>query len=375
MKVLLFPWDINTMSSGNFKYVSFLFSHGPECVDYYLPLFCRKKFGKGHYFDKLNFRCLYNVRKEYLAMTHPSINWLGSLFKYSGLKLFPYFRSTDYPEIMHVSKDNDFDLIHCDGNVVFTKIPWVYSADIIDMKRSCGHEWKVLVKSLKQDSCKAIILRSNTAKNYFLEQLKERDKFLLKHKLQFIPCGLETPKLKKKSNKKVKVLFVASDFERKGGDLAARIFDEISDDVNAELVIAGSKPKNDDSLKIIQNNKNIKHLGFVSNRKIKEIMSSSDIFFFPTLEEPFGIVVTEALSYGLPIIASNTFAMPEIVGKAGFAIDLKKEDEIKKKLVLLINNTNFRKKLSDIARKKAETEYSFSSINNKLEKVYKHILS
>ncbi len=370
LKVMLFPWDINTMSSGNYRYISSLFSTGPEKVDYYLPAFCKNKFGEGNYFSKLDFTCLYNMRKEYLAMTKPSINWLGSFFKYSGLKLLPYFRSKDYPEVMKVNSDNNYDLIHCDGNVIFSDIHWVYSADIIDRERSCPSEWNVLLRALKQESCKSILLRSNTAKTHFLNQLSEGDKDQLAKKINIVPCGIDLPKLNKKPNKKIKVLFVASVFERKGGDLAVKLFDEISKGVNAELIITGSTPKSKKTLKIINSNRKIKHLGFVKERKVKELMGSSDIFFFPTLNEPFGIVVTEALSYGLPVVASNTFAIPEIVGSAGFTAELSDEKSFKDKLLLLMKNKSLRNSLSKQARSKAEKDYSLKSVNDKLQKVY-----
>jgi len=98
-------------------------------------------------------------------------------------------------------------------------------------------------------------------------------------------------------------------------------------------------------------------------------MSKSDIFFFPSKKEPFGIVVTEALSYGLPVVASNTFAMPEIVGKAGFALNLNYEKKIKEKLVSLIKNSSLRNKLSKVAKNRAKN-YKIESINIKLEKIY-----
>jgi glycosyltransferase involved in cell wall biosynthesis len=45
------------------------------------------------------------------------------------------------------------------------------------------------------------------------------------------------------------------------------------------------------------------------------------IFLFPSVHEGFGIPCLEAMELGVPIIASKTSAIPEIVGNAGFLIE------------------------------------------------------
>lgn len=44
------------------------------------------------------------------------------------------------------------------------------------------------------------------------------------------------------------------------------------------------------------------------------LMRASDLFVLPSLTEPFGIVLVEAMSCGLPIVASNVMGIPSIVG-------------------------------------------------------------
>ena len=57
----------------------------------------------------------------------------------------------------------------------------------------------------------------------------------------------------------------------------------------------------------------------------------------PSVYEPFGIVFLEAMAYGLPCLASDRCAMPEIVsdGVSGFAVDAHDVDALGQGLLAL----------------------------------------
>lgn len=50
---------------------------------------------------------------------------------------------------------------------------------------------------------------------------------------------------------------------------------------------------------------NIRLAGYIENRQLSDCYQSHDIFILPSLKEPWGLVVEEALYYGLPIVASK----------------------------------------------------------------------
>lgn len=53
--------------------------------------------------------------------------------------------------------------------------------------------------------------------------------------------------------------------------------------------------------------------GSVGSEDLGKFYSEADIFVFPSLYEPFGIVFAEAMSFGLPIVATNVGGIPELV--------------------------------------------------------------
>lgn len=87
------------------------------------------------------------------------------------------------------------------------------------------------------------------------------------------------------------------------------------------LVIIGDKhpsyPSN--HLKLIQE-LSIEHrvifTGFVSDEELAIIYSISTIFCFPSFAEGFGLPPLEALSAGIPVVASNRTSIPEVCGDA-----------------------------------------------------------
>ena len=59
-----------------------------------------------------------------------------------------------------------------------------------------------------------------------------------------------------------------------------------------------------------------------------EVYPDTDIYLMPTYVESFGMALVEAMSFGIPVISTNHFAIPEIIedGVSGFLIDTRSFD-------------------------------------------------
>ena len=68
---------------------------------------------------------------------------------------------------------------------------------------------------------------------------------------------------------------------------------------------------------------NVKYLGAINSRSRKaELFLKNDILILPTYTEAFPLVVLESLSVGIPVIATNTGAINELInGGCGRLID------------------------------------------------------
>jgi glycosyltransferase involved in cell wall biosynthesis len=106
---------------------------------------------------------------------------------------------------------------------------------------------------------------------------------------------------------------------------------------------------------------NIEFYGFVEHmsKKFIEIMKESHILLVPSLwYEPFGIVVLEAMVFGMPIIVSDRGGLKEIVTEndVGITTSLNPKS-ITDKIEFLINNKNVFKKFSSNGLKNIKRYY------------------
>jgi glycosyltransferase involved in cell wall biosynthesis len=112
----------------------------------------------------------------------------------------------------------------------------------------------------------------------------------------------------------------------------------------AKLVIADLKEEFISHFDVWKDENFRKHLvllGYVSNLDLPVIYSMADIFLYPSLRESFGIPILESMACGVPIITSNTSAMPEIAGEGAILIDPLSETELLEKILALENDPAF----------------------------------
>jgi glycosyltransferase involved in cell wall biosynthesis len=105
--------------------------------------------------------------------------------------------------------------------------------------------------------------------------------------------------------------YKAFDFHRKGGDLVVAALALLRRDHDPQITLTiagpetwplpGSPPDG------------VRFLGALPPDDVAALYDSHDLFVMPSRMEPFGIVFAEALARGLPCVARDAYAMPEIV--------------------------------------------------------------
>lgn len=111
---------------------------------------------------------------------------------------------------------------------------------------------------------------------------------------------------------------------------------------------------------IKEHNLDVTFHGFLSREEIDTILSSTDVFTFPSLLEGYGMVLVEAQTYSLPIVCFNNSAMPYTVKNEvnGFVVDNKNPKAFAEKLHLLLSDRDLRDKMSKEALKSAQAHTS-----------------
>ena len=140
----------------------------------------------------------------------------------------------------------------------------------------------------------------------------------------------------------------------------------------AKLDIIGDGPEREKLEKIIEEKKvksSIKLHGYKDKDYVFSKMSESDIYLMTSYTESFGIVLIEAMSFGLPCVAfSSAQGALEIIenGKNGVIVQDRDKDVMVDNVCDLLDNKNCLKKFSKEATKTART-YSYDVTKHEWE--------
>jgi glycosyltransferase involved in cell wall biosynthesis len=74
--------------------------------------------------------------------------------------------------------------------------------------------------------------------------------------------------------------------------------------------------------------KDVIFTGYIPTSRLNEVISSSFSLLYPSFFEGFGVPIVEAFACGVPVITSNTTAMPEVAGDAALLVNPSSVDEI-----------------------------------------------
>ena len=101
---------------------------------------------------------------------------------------------------------------------------------------------------------------------------------------------------------------------------------------NLKLVIAGKKgwmyEEIFEKVKELKLENQVIFTGYVSDRDLPALYQGSQCLVLVSLYEGFGLPVLEAMSLGVPVVASNVSSLPEIVGEAGVLVDQESVEDI-----------------------------------------------
>jgi alpha-1,3-rhamnosyl/mannosyltransferase len=87
--------------------------------------------------------------------------------------------------------------------------------------------------------------------------------------------------------------------------------------------------------------------GYFPQKFLPDLYRGASLFVYPSFYEGFGLPVLEAMASGVPVIASNTTSLPEVVGDAGVVVNPHDVDELRGAMVRILDNEKMGKKLAE----------------------------
>ena len=108
---------------------------------------------------------------------------------------------------------------------------------------------------------------------------------------------------------------------------------------------------------------------------VNDILNSLDIFVFSSNHDTFGIAVVEAMLSNLPVIVNDIAPLIEVTGNGKYAkvFRSKNIEDLKIKIIEIIENPTYRTKLSEKGKIWARNKFSIENYISDLKNLYSNI--
>ena len=153
---------------------------------------------------------------------------------------------------------------------------------------------------------------------------------------------------------------------------------------SGKLLITGSvsgapyqnkmKSRCDASVRETGMNNRIIFTGFISEKELDSLFRMADFLIYPSLYEGFGIPVLEAMSMGLPVLTSNTTAMPEVAGDAAYLVDPTNIEEMTSAMSELLKNRQRQEEMIEKGLERVRS-YTWQNVSESYLKLYQEIIA
>lgn len=190
-------------------------------------------------------------------------------------------------------------------------------------------------------------------------------------KVVYQPVNISTQPVPKSSYKgdRVRLLMVGRVSEGKGQLFATEVVQRMqAKGIPLNLCILGGNMSDyaKQLQELVANNEQISIVPFVQD--VACFYAGADIALVCSRAEAFGRVTIEAMKYGLPVVAADTGATPEIVhdGETGLLYEFGNMDSLEEKITLLLD-TKFRKKIANNAYEWAWKNLTIENFAKQLE--------
>lgn len=218
-----------------------------------------------------------------------------------------------------------------------------------------------------------------------------RIKEIYNREVHIIPSGqavmsnVKAAEQMKQVNNQKQILFVGRLVERKGVKYLIEAFSKIVNKVDARLNIIGSGPEMEMLQKLTRERgieTKVNFLGMVSSKDLDYYYRNADIFVLPAVidskgdTEGLGVVLIEALTYKLPVIASSVGGIVDIIkdNETGLLVPEKDIDALSNAMLKLLTETDFAKQLAENGYQYVNKVFNWDSITDQIINLFNSLI-
>jgi len=166
----------------------------------------------------------------------------------------------------------------------------------------------------------------------------------------------------------------------KGVDLLLEAAAGLPGDWEIRLLGAGGERKNlEDLARRLGIADRVNFLGRFPSHRMPEFYRSLDALVLPSRTTPawkeqFGRVLVEAMSCGVPVIGSDSGAIPSVVGNAGLVFPEGDVEALRQRLLALMEDTELRKRLATAGRQRVLERFTQAAVAEATVAFYEKVL-
>jgi N-acetyl-alpha-D-glucosaminyl L-malate synthase BshA len=156
-----------------------------------------------------------------------------------------------------------------------------------------------------------------------------------------------------------------------------RVFAKVNESVPCHLALIGDGPERSRVEQLVRELELLDRVCLLGRQNsFVEILQNSDVFLLPSETESFGLAALEAMSCGVPVVASRVGGLTELVieNETGFLSDVGDVDGMAEQIVRILKDEALHSRMSNAARERAVQNFNEESLTSRYEESYYRVL-
>jgi glycosyltransferase involved in cell wall biosynthesis len=171
---------------------------------------------------------------------------------------------------------------------------------------------------------------------------------------------------------------VSADAPVKGVRYLLQAFAQVRESIDAELVVVGEFDDGGDADRLVAElglgDAVTTHAGVTTDRLV-DLYASADVAVVPSVYEGFGLPAGEAMACGVPVVATDGGALPEVVGDAGVQVPAADADALATAIVDLLGDPDRRRRLGRRGRERVVQEFAWERAARETARTYRQAIT
>jgi glycosyltransferase involved in cell wall biosynthesis len=265
----------------------------------------------------------------------------------------------------------------------YKKIPFIINSDGGMIKNDSGIGYRI--KKHLISSASAWLSTGEITTKYLLHYGAQQERIYVYPFTSLKKQDILTNILSKEEKMEVKreiniqekkvVVSVGQFIYRKGFDVLIKACNYLDKDIGL-YIIGGEPTKEYKDLKEKLSLNNVHFVGFKTKDELNKYYKAADLFVLPTREDIWGLVINEAMAFGLPIVTTDKcVAGLELIKdyENGFIVPVDAEKQLADKINFIISDNNLCESMSQKNLNKIR-EYTIENMANRHMEIFENII-